>query len=59
MQDHHSFGGFCPVMGKSGAPHRTPFDGLWFIGAQSESALGVHNVMLGARKVYKAIRSGH
>ena len=59
MQDHHSFGGFCPVMGKSGAPHRTPFDGLWFIGAQSESALGVHNVMLGARKVYKTIGSGH
>jgi phytoene dehydrogenase-like protein len=59
MQDHHSFGGFCPVMGKSGAPHRTPFDGLWFIGAQSESALGVHNVMLGARKVCKTIRSGH
>jgi len=56
MLDHHSFGGVCPVMGKSGAPYRTPFEGLWFIGAQSESAGGVHNVMLGARKVFNAIR---
>ena len=38
MPDHHSFGGFRPVMGKTGAPHRTPFEGLWFIGAQSDVA---------------------
>ena len=56
MRDHHSFGGVCPVMGKSGAPHRTPIRGLWFLGAQSESAGGVHNVMRGARKVFKQVR---
>ena len=59
LQEHHSFGGLRPVMGKSGAPNRAPFDGLWFIGAQSESTSGVHNVMLGARKVYNTIRTGH
>ena len=58
MLDHHSFGGFCPVMGKSGAPHRTPFRGLWFIGAQSETAGGVANVVLGARKAYRQIKAG-
>jgi len=56
MLDHHSFGGFAPVMGTSGAPFRTPFKGLWFIGAQSESAGGVSNVMLGARKVFNLLR---
>lgn len=55
--DHHSFGGVCPVMGKSGAPHKTPFDGLWFIGAQSESAGGVPGVMLGARKAYRQMNA--
>ena len=59
MPDHHSFGGFRPVLGKSGAPHRTPFEGLWFIGAQSESPGGVNGVMLAARKVHKMIRGGH
>ncbi len=57
MLDHHSFGGLCPVMGKSGAPYRTPFRGLWFLGAQSESAGGVHNVMHGARKVFNLVRA--
>jgi all-trans-retinol 13,14-reductase len=57
MLDHHSFGGFCPVMGKSGAPHRTPLEGLWFVGAQSESGGGVANVMRGARKVFNMIRA--
>ena len=55
--EHHSFGGVCPVMGKSGAPHRTPIDGLWFIGAQSETAGGVPNVIMGARKAYRQIRA--
>jgi len=57
MPDHHSFGGFCPVMDKSGAPHHTPFKGLWFLGAQSESGGGVHNVMRGARKVFNLVRA--
>jgi len=56
MPDHHSFGGYCPVMGKTGAPHRTPFEGLWFIGAQSDLSGGVSNVVLGGRKVFNAIR---
>ncbi|MDP2948903.1 MAG: NAD(P)/FAD-dependent oxidoreductase [Chloroflexota bacterium] len=56
MLDHHSFGGVCPVMGKGGASYRTPFEGLWFLGAQSESAGGVHNVTHGARNVFNTIR---
>jgi phytoene dehydrogenase-like protein len=57
LPEHHAFGGFCPIMGKSGAPHRTPYRGLWFIGAQSESTSGVHNVMFGARKVVGLARA--
>ena len=57
LLDHHSFGGVCPIMGKSGAPHKTPFEGLWFIGSQSETAGGVPNVMLGARKAYRQMKS--
>ena len=53
LRDHHSFGGLRPVMGTTGAPHRTPFSGLWFIGAQSESSAGVNNVMRGARKAVR------
>jgi prolycopene isomerase len=56
MLEHHSFGGLCPVMGKSGAPHRTPYKGLWFIGAQSESSGGVANVILGAKKAFNLLR---
>jgi len=59
MPDRHSFGGFRPVLGKHGAPHRTPFEGLWFIGAQSDAPGGVNGVMLAARKVHKMIRAGH
>jgi phytoene dehydrogenase-like protein len=55
--DHHSFGGHCPVMGKTGAPHRTPFKGLWFLGSQSESGGAVPGVMKGARKVFNLIRA--
>ena len=57
MVDHHSFGGMCPVMGKSGAPHRTPFRGLWFLGAQSESGGGVSLVTHGARRVFNLVRA--
>jgi phytoene dehydrogenase-like protein len=56
--DHHSFGGVCPVMGKSGVPHRTPIDGLWVLGAQSETAGGVPNVTVGARTAVNKIRKG-
>jgi phytoene dehydrogenase-like protein len=53
--DHHSFGGCAPVMGKEGVSHRTPIQGLWFIGAQSESKGGVANAMTGACKALKMI----
>jgi phytoene dehydrogenase-like protein len=54
--DHHSFGGFCPIMGKTGAPHKTPYRGLWFIGSQSESGAGVTTQLTSSRKVVKMIR---
>lgn len=54
-QEHHSFGGCAPVMGKEGIPHQTPIPGLWFIGSQSQSGGGVTNVMLGARRTARMI----
>jgi len=45
-------------MGKSGAPHKTPIDGLWFLGSQSETAGGVNNVTLGARTVVQKLKRG-
>lgn len=54
---HHSFGGIPPVMGNKPPAHKTPIEGLWFIGAQSESTGGVLNVMTGAEKVAKKIIS--
>ncbi len=57
-QKHHSFGGVPPVIGNKPPAHKTPIDGLWFIGAQSESTGGVMNVMTGAQKVAKRILKG-
>jgi phytoene dehydrogenase-like protein len=54
-QQHHSFGGVPPVIGNKAPAHRTPVDGLWFIGSQSESGGGVMNVMVGAQKTAKRI----
>ena len=54
-QRHHSFGGVPPVIGNKPPAHRTPLDGLWFIGSQSESGGGVMNVMWGARKAARQI----
>ena len=54
-QSHHSFGGVPPVMGNKPPAHQTPITDLWFIGAQSESAGGVLNVMSGGRKVARRI----
>ena len=39
-QTHHAFGGRAPIMGKTGAPHKTPIAGLWFIGSQSDKTAG-------------------
>jgi len=57
-QVHHSFGGVPPVMGNKPPAHKTPIQGLWFIGAQSESSGGVLNVMVGAQKVARRILNG-
>ncbi|MBN1534448.1 MAG: NAD(P)/FAD-dependent oxidoreductase [Spirochaetes bacterium] len=56
MREHHSFGGFRPVINKTGAPHRTPYRGLWFIGCQSESGPGVWTQIISARSVFKKAR---
>jgi phytoene dehydrogenase-like protein len=55
---HHAFGGCAPVMGKNGAPHVTPFDNLWFVGAQSESGAGMNNVIEGVWRTIRNIRKG-
>jgi phytoene dehydrogenase-like protein len=52
---HHAFGGIAPILGAWQVPHRTPVDGLWFVGAQSQSGGGVNNVMPAARKVAQQI----
>jgi phytoene dehydrogenase-like protein len=52
---HHAFGGIAPVLGAWQVPHRTPVEGLWFVGAQSQSGGGVNNVMPAARKVAQQI----
>ena len=57
-QEHHSFGGCAPIMGKEGAPHRTPIRGLWFVGSQSESRGGVANVIAGTRRAVQMIKEG-
>ena len=55
---HHSFGGVPPVIGNKPPAHKTPVQGLWFIGAQSESGGGVVNVMTGAQKTAMLILKG-
>jgi len=57
LQDRHSFGGRAPVMGKPLIPHHTPIQGLWFVGAQSESGGGVATVMAGSRKAVAMMRA--
>jgi phytoene dehydrogenase-like protein len=52
---HHAFGGIAPILGSWRVPYQTPIQGLWFIGAQSESGGGVNNVIPGAYKTAKAI----
>lgn len=52
---HHAFGGIAPIMGAWRVPHQTPVEGLWFIGAQSESGGGVNGVIPAAYKTAKKI----
>ena len=53
--DHHAFGGIKPVMGAWRVPYQSPVDGLWFVGAQSESGGGLFAVIPGAFKAAKQI----
>ena len=52
---HHAFGGLAPVQGSWRPPHLTPVNGLWFVGAQSESGGGVNNVIIGSYKTARRI----
>jgi phytoene dehydrogenase-like protein len=52
---HHAFGGLAPIQGAERILHFTPVEGLWFIGAQSESGGGVNNVIPAAYRT--ALRS--
>lgn len=53
LVDHHSFGGYCPMLNRSGAPSETPVRGLWFIGSQSETGPGVWTQIISARNVVR------
>jgi len=48
---HHAFGGIAPILGAWKVPHQTPVEGLWFVGAQSESGGGVNAVVPAAHKI--------
>jgi phytoene dehydrogenase-like protein len=48
--EKHSFGGLAPIMNQQNPPHHTPIEGLWYVGAQSESGGGVAGVVAGTRK---------
>ena len=51
-------GGIAPVLGAWRVPHRTPVEGLWFVGAQSESGGGVGAVMAAAFKTARRVAAG-
>ena len=51
----HSFGGLAPILGQQNPPHRSPIQGLWYIGAYSESSGGLTGVVNGARKTIQMI----
>lgn len=48
-----SFGGVVPIKGQKNPPHKTPVEGLWFVGQQSENAGGLGNVIMGAKSAYE------
>jgi phytoene dehydrogenase-like protein len=52
---HHAFGGTVPHLTIPAPPHRTPIEGLWFVGAQSETYGGVVGAITGADNVVKMI----
>lgn len=52
---NHAFGGTVPHLNFPPPPHKTPIEGLWFIGAQSENFGGVTGAMTGADAIVKEI----
>ena len=52
---HHAFGGTVPHLKISPPPYKTPVNGLWFVGGQSENFGGVTGVMIGANNVVNHI----
>jgi len=50
---HHAFGGTVPHLTIPPPPHRSPIEGLWFVGAQSETYGGVIGAVTGADNVVK------
>ena len=52
---HHAFGGPVPHLKIPPPKHETPIEGLWFVGAQSETFGGVTGVMIGAQNVVNRI----
>ena len=50
---HHAFGGIAPILNAWKVPDQTPVEGLWFVGAQSESGGGVNAVVPAAWRVGK------
>ena len=48
--ERHSFGGLAPIMNQENPIHQTPIQGLWYVGAQSESGGGVAGVVAGTRR---------
>lgn len=54
--DKHAFGGTVPHLKIPPPPHETPIDGLWFVGAQSETYGGVTGAMTGAENVVNIIQ---
>jgi phytoene dehydrogenase-like protein len=56
--DHHAFGGIAPIINTPRVPHMTPIQGLWFVGAQSQSGGGINNVIPAAYKVARSIIRG-
>lgn len=55
---HHAFGGCTPRLGKKPITAKTPIEGLWFIGAQSETFGGVIGGITGANRVVERILKG-
>ncbi len=48
-----SFGGVVPIKNQKNPTHKTPVNGLWFVGQQSENAGGLGAVIGGAKSAYE------